>query len=122
MSNSSKTIEGKMLDINPNILPHQDHHFLLSSNRVPPDHVISFISLHETTLSTGARPFCSTKRCQEERRRTGFGYATVRRVDKQNLHALSVASTASKFIIWSPSGIGKASGTSVGTERGWLIW
>jgi hypothetical protein len=36
-----------MLDIDPNILPHQGHHFALSSNRVPPEHVISFISLHE---------------------------------------------------------------------------
>jgi hypothetical protein len=82
----------------------------------------SSLSMKKTTLSSGARPFCSTKRCQEERRRTGFGYAPVRRVDKQNLHALSVASTASKFIIWAPSGIGKASRTWVGIGRAWLIW
>jgi hypothetical protein len=78
--------------------------------------------MKKTTLSSGARPFCSTKRPQEERRRTGFGYAPVRRVDKQNLHVLSVASTASKFKIWAPSGNGKASRTWVGTERVWLIW
>jgi hypothetical protein len=35
---------------------------------------------------------------------------------------LSVASTASKFIIWPPSGIGKASRTWVGIERAWLMW
>jgi hypothetical protein len=35
---------------------------------------------------------------------------------------LSVASTASKFIIWAPSGIGKASRTRFGIERAWLMW
>jgi len=78
--------------------------------------------MKKTTLSSGTRPFCSTKRCQEERRRTGFGYAPVRRVDRQNVHALSVASTASNFIVWAPSGNGKASRTWVGTERVYPIW
>ena len=55
-----------------------------------------------------------------DRRRTGFGY--VRRVDRQNVHALSVASTASNFIVWAPSGNGKASRTWVGTERVYPIW
>jgi len=83
---------------------------------------MSSLSMKKRTLSSGTRPFCSTKRCQEERRRTGFGYAPVRRVDRQNLHALSVASITSKFVIWAPSGIGKASRTWVGNERAWLMW
>ncbi|KAJ7002653.1 hypothetical protein NC653_007992 [Populus alba x Populus x berolinensis] len=41
---------------------------------------------------------------------------------RDNLHALSVASTASKFVIWAPSGNGKASRTWVGNERAWLMW
>jgi hypothetical protein len=78
--------------------------------------------MKKTTLSSGARPFCSTKRCQEERRRTGFGYAPVRRVDRQNVHSLSVASITSNFIIWAPSVNEKYSRTWVGNERVWLIW